>query len=63
MNISFRKELISFLVEASNKGEEHFGYINPYLIGEIVSALSDTSPGDEPELESLSDWADQYWGW
>jgi hypothetical protein len=61
---SFRKDLIDFLVEASNKDENYYGYINPWLIAEVVSALRGTAPGDEEaELEGLSEWADEYWSW
>ena len=63
MSVSFRKELIDFLVTASQRHESYYGYINPYLLSEIVGALSSTGTGLEDELESLSDWADEYWGW
>jgi len=60
---SFREDLIKFLVESSQTPEEYYGYINPHLIAEIVSALSVTTEEDEPELDSLRDWADNYWSW
>lgn len=63
MSVSFRKELIEFLVTASQRHESYYGYINPYLLSETVSALSSTSTEQEEDLESLSDWANQYWGW
>lgn len=63
MSVSFRKELIDFLVAASKRDESYYGYINPYLLSETVSALSSTTTEPEDELESLSDWANEYWGW
>lgn len=60
---NFRKELIEFLVKASEQDEDYYGYINPYLIGETVSALSSTTTEQEPELDKLFDWADKYWSW
>lgn len=60
---NFRKDLIAFLVEASQKDENYYGYINPHLLGETISALSSTTSEDEPELDLLRDWADNYWSW
>lgn len=60
---NFRKDLIEFLVEASKKDENYYGYINPYLIAETVSALSATTTTQEPELDDLFEWADRYWSW
>lgn len=60
---NFRKELIEFLVTASERDEDYYGYINPHLLGEIASALSSTTTEQEPELDKLFDWANEYWGW
>ncbi len=63
MTESFRSDLIRFLVEASQKPEQYYGYINPYLISETVAALASTVGEEEPELDSLRVWADNYWSW
>jgi len=61
MKPDFRQELITFLKQASEKSENYYGYINPYFICEIVSALMSTKVDNEPELEELMDWANEYW--
>jgi hypothetical protein len=60
---NFRKDLIAFLVQASQKDENYYGYINPHLLCDTISALYNTTGNQEPELDSLMDWADEYWGW
>lgn len=60
---SFRKDLITFLVEASKKDESYYGYVNPHLLSQIVSGLYETASCEEDDLEMVSDWANEYWGW
>lgn len=63
MSENFRKDLIEFLVKASKQDENYYGYINPWLLADILNTLTETTTNAEDEIEGLIDWANKYWSW